>query len=54
MPPNERSLLAPMIAHGLYDFFAFLVIAVDWRKRQQHRDAKQTAAEQSDTEPQAS
>jgi membrane protease YdiL (CAAX protease family) len=33
--PGERSLLAPMLTHGLYDYFAFWVLAVDWRRRQQ-------------------
>jgi uncharacterized protein len=27
------SLLAPMLTHGLYDFFAFWVLAIDWRLR---------------------
>ena len=31
--PQERSLLAPIITHGLYDFFAFCVLAWDWRTR---------------------
>lgn len=29
--PSERSLLAPIITHGLYDFFAFCVIAYEGR-----------------------
>lgn len=33
--PAEPSLLAPMLTHGLYDLFAFWVLAVDWRRRQQ-------------------
>ena len=32
--PDERSLLAPIITHGLYDLFAFLVVAYDWRRKQ--------------------
>lgn len=32
--PPEQSLLAPIITHGLYDFFAFCVLAVDYRSRQ--------------------
>lgn len=32
--PHERSLLTPIITHGLYDFVAFIVIARDWRKQQ--------------------
>jgi membrane protease YdiL (CAAX protease family) len=31
--PENRSLLAPILTHALYDFFAFCVLAVDWRKR---------------------
>jgi membrane protease YdiL (CAAX protease family) len=31
--PAERSLLGPILTHGLYDFLAFCVLAVDWRKR---------------------
>lgn len=32
--PGGRSLLAPMLTHGLYDYFAFYVLAWDWRRRQ--------------------
>jgi CAAX protease family protein len=32
--PAERSLLAPILTHGLYDFFAFCLLAMDWRRRQ--------------------
>ncbi len=31
---GEPSLLAPILTHGLYDFFAFYVLAVDYRGRQ--------------------
>jgi membrane protease YdiL (CAAX protease family) len=35
MDAPHSSLLAPMITHGLYDFFAFYVLAADYRSRQQ-------------------
>lgn len=38
--PKERSLLAPMLTHGLYDFFAFCVLAADWRSK--HRPSLET------------
>lgn len=31
----SHNLLAPTLAHGLYDYLAFLVVLSDWRKRQQ-------------------
>lgn len=29
----ERQLLSPMVAHGLYDFLAFIVVAQAWRQQ---------------------
>ncbi len=52
--PAERSLLSPMIAHGLYDFVAFLVVAADWRKRRMQHAPGPAAEEQADTEQPAS
>ncbi len=31
--PGERNLLAPILAHGLYDLVMFYFIARDWRKQ---------------------
>ena len=30
---ETRNLVAPMVAHGVYDFIGFLLIANDWRRR---------------------
>ncbi len=36
--PAQRSLLAPILTHALYDFFAFCLLAMDWRRRQRQLD----------------
>ncbi len=46
--PAERSLLSPMIAHGLYDFFAFLLVAADWRKRLRERQEEDAPEEEKE------
>ncbi|MGR8930569.1 MAG: CPBP family intramembrane glutamic endopeptidase [Gammaproteobacteria bacterium] len=33
---DERSLLTPVVIHGLYDFIAFLIILRDFRKNHNH------------------
>ncbi|MGH7127052.1 MAG: lysostaphin resistance A-like protein [Planctomycetaceae bacterium] len=35
--PEERNLLVPMIAHGLYDYLAFLVIRRQYRREERDR-----------------
>ena len=36
--PSERSLIAPILTHGLYDLFAFWVVAYDWRKHEERTE----------------
>lgn len=43
---GERSLLTPMITHGLYDFFAFCILAADYRARQR-KGQEETVTEAS-------
>lgn len=35
---GERQLLVPIIAHGLYDYIAFLVVAREYRRQRQLRE----------------